>query len=142
MSIQVPNEAIMITYRIPYGDTDQMKVVYYAIYLRYFEMVRNEIFRNSGLSYKELEERGLQFPVGEAHCRYLNGARYDDIIHIYGWISKIEGARVEICYKIYRESELLITGSTIHVFTNLEWRPRRVPDYFKPLLVEWEDPDQ
>ena len=36
--------------RVIYGDTDQMGVVYYANYLRYFEAGRNEFIRAQGLS--------------------------------------------------------------------------------------------
>ena len=34
-----------IDYRVPYADTDQMGVVYYANYLIYFEMSREELMR-------------------------------------------------------------------------------------------------
>ncbi len=34
--------------RVIYGDTDQMGVVYYANYFRYFEFARSEYFRSRG----------------------------------------------------------------------------------------------
>ena len=46
------------TYRVPYADTDQMKVVYYANYFIYFERSRTDMLRDLGLSYREMEERG------------------------------------------------------------------------------------
>ena len=36
--------------RVIYGDTDQMGVVYYANYLRWFEAGRTEFLRAKGLS--------------------------------------------------------------------------------------------
>ena len=41
-------------YRVPYADTDQMGVVYYANYLEYFERSRTEMLRAAGLPYSEL----------------------------------------------------------------------------------------
>ena len=60
---------VSIEYRVPYADTDQMKVVYYANYLVYFERMRNELLRNTGCTYYQMEEDGLALPVIEAVCR-------------------------------------------------------------------------
>ena len=48
--------AASIDYRVPYADTDQMTFVYYANYLIYFEMAREELMRAIGLPYSRLEE--------------------------------------------------------------------------------------
>ena len=45
------------TCRVIYGDTDKMGVAYHANYLRWFEMGRSEMFRNLGLTYREMEEK-------------------------------------------------------------------------------------
>jgi hypothetical protein len=44
-----------MTYRVPYADTDQMDVVYYANYLVYFERSRTEMLRDAGFPYIELD---------------------------------------------------------------------------------------
>ena len=56
-----------------------MGVVYYANYLRWFEMGRTELLRQIGAPYSEVEKRGLFFPVTEVSCRYLRSARFDDL---------------------------------------------------------------
>jgi acyl-CoA thioester hydrolase len=40
--------------RISYADTDQMSMVYYANYLKFFEVGRTELLREVGIKYKEL----------------------------------------------------------------------------------------
>jgi acyl-CoA thioester hydrolase len=40
------------TYRVIYGDTDNMGQAYYGNYFRWFEVGRSEMFRSLGLSYK------------------------------------------------------------------------------------------
>ena len=64
-----------ISYRVPYADTDQMGVVYYANFFVYFERVRNELLRNMGLPYTTLEADGLMLPVASANCNYKRGKR-------------------------------------------------------------------
>jgi hypothetical protein len=49
--------------RVIYGDTDQMGVVYYGNYLRYFEAARGALIRASGVSYGDIERSGYLLPV-------------------------------------------------------------------------------
>jgi len=66
-----PAKIINLTsYRIIYGDTDQMGVVYYANYLRWFERGRSEFLRQIGLPYATIEKAGFHFPVAEVACRF------------------------------------------------------------------------
>src|SRR5690349_9957716 len=58
-------------------------VVYYATCLRFFEGVRGEWIRALGLTYAEIEERGIYLPVLEVGVRYLKPARYDDVLEIH-----------------------------------------------------------
>ena len=124
-----------INYRVPYADTDQMQVVYYANYLVYFERVRNELLRASGLSYRELEEHGLALPVAEAHVHYHAPARYDDQLEITGWCEAAKGVRLKICCEVKRDGKVLVDGYTIHAFVNMKTlRPTRPsPEFLKAL---------
>ena len=47
------------TYRVIYGDTDNMGQAYYGNYFRWFEIGRSEMFRSLGLPYKAVEDRAL-----------------------------------------------------------------------------------
>src|SRR5260370_39554087 len=68
--------------RVIYGDTDQMGVVYYANYFRYFGFSLIEYFRGLHRSYRDLELEGSFLPVVEATCHYRSPARYDDLLVI------------------------------------------------------------
>ena len=129
-----PGRTVRMEYRVPYADTDQMQVVYYANYLEYFERLRNELIRESGLSYKEWEARGLMAPVIEAHCEYRRPARYDDLLYIDGWAAWSQGSRFRIDYRVLRADEELATGYTIHNTMSQDGMPRRVPPEIKALL--------
>ncbi len=128
---------VSIEYRVPYGDTDKMGVVYYANYFRYFEMLRNELIRSSGKSYKEIEEKDqLMFPVLEANCNYIYPAKYDDVIVIQGALKLIEANRFKIEYVILNKetNEKLVEGYTWHICISLENKPRKLPQYIKNLF--------
>ena len=120
-----------IQYRVPYADTDQMGVVYYANYLVYFERLRSELLRESSASYREVEANGIMLPVVEALCRYKSPARYDDMLEISGWIEELKGPRLKICCEVRRDGELLAEGHTVHVFVDMRTRrPVRPPSSF------------
>ena len=62
--------------RVRYGETDPMKYVYYGNYAEYFEVARVELFRSLGMSYDEIEKRGIFLPVSEYKIKYLKPALY------------------------------------------------------------------
>lgn len=116
-------------YRVIYGDTDQMGIVYYANYLRWFERGRSEFLRQIGLPYTAIEQQGFNFPVIEVTCRYTQPARYDDIIKIETTLAEIGRARLAFSYRIGREPDdaLLAEGSTRHACVSRSGRPVRMP---------------
>ncbi|MBE7437279.1 MAG: acyl-CoA thioesterase [Spirochaetales bacterium] len=120
-----------IAYRVPYADTDQMAVVYYANYFIYFERIRNEIIRQGGHSYRQIEELGFLFPVIEAHARYDSPARYDDELTIKGWFESGQGSTFRMEYTIERDTEELVHGYTVHCVINREGKVRRLPDFLR-----------
>ena len=124
-----------IQYRVPYADTDQMGVVYYAHYLVYFERLRNELLREDGLPYYEIEKLGIMLPVIEAVCKYRNPAKYDDMLTFSGWIDEIKGVKIKICCEIRRNGELLAEGYTVHACVDIKTRrPLRPPECLTELV--------
>jgi acyl-CoA thioester hydrolase len=104
------------TYRVRYADVDQMGYMYYGNYARLFEIGRVEALR-----YKELEENGVWMPVYENYSKYLEPAKYDDLLTIK--ISLMEMPKVRIVFhaEIFNENQKLIhKGLTTLVFLNSE----------------------
>ena len=118
--------------RVIYGDTDQMGVVYYANYLRYFEAARSNFLRERGRSYRDFERNGVLLPVVEAYARYHLPARYEDLIHIEPTVVEVKGASLKFEYRVTRpkgdNSELCATGYTVHACIDQKsGRPTRFP---------------
>lgn len=124
-------------YRVIYGDTDQMGVVYYANYLRWFERGRSEFLRQIGLPYAKIEAAGFHFPVAEVTCRYAQSARYDDVIEIATTLVDLSRVYLLFDYKISRQADHLVlaTGSTKHACIDHQGQVKRIPK----MLIEAVD---
>ncbi|HEY2901139.1 MAG TPA: thioesterase family protein [Polyangia bacterium] len=123
--------------RVIYGDTDQMGMVYYANYLRYFEIGRNEYLRDAGANYRAFEKtHGLFLPVVEAHLNYKRPARYDDQLQILAGLSAVGAASARFEYELRRlpDGELLVTGHTLHACITADGRVVRIPPEMRTAL--------
>lgn len=123
--------------RVRYAETDKMGVVYYAHYLVWFEIGRTEWLRETGWTYRSMEDEGLGLPVIEAHCEYKNSARYDDDLEIRTRARLVSAVRIGFDYEIVRrtDSQLIASGYTIHVTLDRSGRPVRLPSRVRELLA-------
>ena len=125
---------------VRYGDTDQMGVVYYANYLRYFEVARGEWLRAHGLVYRDLETDGFLMPVIEANVRYRRSARYDDELDVECGPENVRAASARFQYVIRRGAEIIAEGFTGHACVDRNGRPVRFPPRLRALLLEPPSP--
>jgi acyl-CoA thioester hydrolase len=113
---------------VPYADTDQMCVVYYANYLVYFERARSAALRQVGLPYSQLEERGLYLPVAEAYVNYIRSARFEDTLTLDCAFEVVSPVRIKAVCSVRRDGETLADGHTIHVCLDAaRGRPTKIP---------------
>ena len=116
--------------RVYFADTDQMGVVYNGVYLTWFEIGRTELLRDRGLSYAEVERRGLSLPVTEVSFKIRRPARYDDWITVETAVSAVRTREVRFHYRIFEGVNLLVEGETSHVpVSKADGRASRVPDW-------------
>jgi len=121
--------------RVIFGDTDQMGVVYYANYLRYFESARADYWRALGRSYRDIESAGVALPVIEAHCAYKKPARYEDVLAIDVDITEVRSASFRFVYAVRRGDDLLAEGFTRHAVIGIaDGKPRMMPAFMRELI--------
>ena len=128
--------------RVRYGETDPMKYVYYGNYAEYFEVARVELFRTLGISYDEIEKRGIFLPVSEYKIKYLKPGLYDQLLEIHTYIKKTPGVKIEFDYEIYNEDKVKITeASTTLFFLDAETNKIvRCPDFLLDLINKnWKE---
>jgi acyl-CoA thioester hydrolase len=121
-------------YRVIFGDTDLMGVVYYANYLRMFEGARAEYWRSLGRSYKDLEAAQIAMPVVEAHCRYRRPAMYEDLLAVETEVTEMRGASMRFEYAVRRGGEKLVDGFTRHAMIGPNGIPVRIPEFMRSLV--------
>ena len=131
-----------INIRISYRDTDKMGVVYHANYLVFFEMGRTELLRKLGYSYDKMEQKGMFFPVVNAQCNFHSPAKYDDVITVETRIIELKNVTITFGYKIKLDGKLLVSGSTKHPMVNKNFKPARIPQNLKELLLPHLEPNE
>ncbi|MFZ0134705.1 MAG: thioesterase family protein [Desulfobacterales bacterium] len=124
------------TSRVRYGDTDRMGYAYYANYLRWFEIGRSELFRALGMTYREIEEKGIFLPVAEAYCRYLSPVRYDDPLVIETTLDTAVRGAMKFDYRLLGEdlSAVIAEGYTKHPCVTGEGRVVRPPKFIRDFI--------
>ena len=117
------------SFRIRYGETDQMGVVYHGNYAQYLEMGRVEWLRSLGFSYKSMEESGVMLPVISLHIDFKKSATYDDEITVITKLKNVPAVRIEFDFEIRNQhDELLVLATTVLVFMDIKTkRPIKCP---------------
>jgi acyl-CoA thioester hydrolase len=106
--------------RVRYSETDAMGVAHNRVYYVWFEIARTEFCRRKGLTYREIEERGVFLVVAESFCRYRRPLRYDDPFVVRIALREIKPRKAVFDYEIRTPDGegLYAQGYTVHVAVN------------------------
>jgi acyl-CoA thioester hydrolase len=117
--------------RVRYSETDQMGYVYYGKFAEYFEIGRAELIRAMGISYKEVEARGILMPVSSFEIRYHQPVYYDELLQIVTLVSELPSSRFTTECKVYNEKgALAVSGKVVLAFIDKSrMRPVRAPSF-------------
>jgi acyl-CoA thioester hydrolase len=119
-----------------------MGVVYHANYLIWFDRARTELMRETGVTYKELEQQGVYLAVSEVNVRFRAAARYDDLVRVRCWVREVASRRVTFGYAVDRAAtgDLLATGATSLVSLTHQHTLTHLPAHVFDLLEATPDP--
>lgn len=131
-----------IQHRVNYAEVDQMGVVYHARYVVWLDEARTEHIRLTGVSYRDLEARGILLVVGDLRVRYRRPARYDDLVRVRCWVRESASRRITFGYAVEDagDGRLLVTAETAMMALNREFAPARLPAEVQALLPAVSDP--
>lgn len=122
-------------FRVRYADTDKMGVVYNGNYFSFFESGRTELMRHFGLPYTKVEELGFMLPLVDCYAKFINPAKFDDVLEINAELNYNNSAVLQFNYKIECESKLIAEGYTRHVFVNsTNMKPVKPPSVFTSII--------
>ena len=116
------------TISVRYAETDRMGVAHHSSYLLWFEIGRTGLLRESGHTYRELENSGILLPVVEYGARFMKGADYDDVLHIESTVRELKSRVITFDYRVQRDGEVIADGFTRHVCVDGELKACRFPD--------------
>lgn len=118
------------SFRVRYGETDQMGVVYHGNYAQYFELGRTEWLRSLGITYKDMEISGIMLPVISLKSNFIKSALYDDVLTVETKLKKEPLVKIEFDYVIRNKNkEILCTGNTVLAFMDMKTnKPIKCPD--------------
>ena len=111
-----------LKWRVRFYETDGMKVVHHANYLRWMEEARIEYLRAGGILLNDLMDNGIVFPILDLQIKYIKSAYNDDLIRIDIYLRKIDRVKMIFEYKIYNDitDELLSEARTVGANSSIE----------------------
>lgn len=124
------------TLTVRYAETDQMGIVHHSNYAVWFEAGRTDYIKEAGISYSELEARGILLPLYEISCRFKSPARYEDEITVFTSLKELSRVRLILSYEVknMKTNVLLAAGETLHAFTGRDLKPlnleKAAPDVY------------
>lgn len=116
--------------RVRYAETDKMGVVYYGNYFVWFEVGRTDLCRQCGFVYRDMElQDDAYLMVVSASCTYIRSARYDEDLIVRTRVATFAKRTMSFEYEVVLAAtgDLVAEGSTAHIVTNSEGRPRSFP---------------
>lgn len=125
--------------RVRYGETDRMGYLHHGYYPQYLEIGRTELIRKFGLSYKEMEDRGILLPVRDIRINYRQAALYDDLVTVKTTLMEKPLVKLSFEYTMHNsEGELLCDAHTTLVFVDaITRKPIKAPAFFNEIIAPY-----
>ncbi len=109
--------------KVRYQETDQMGVAHHSVYPIWYEEARTNFIKSClKISYSQIEEKGILFPLSKLSCKYIKPALYEDILTIQVYLKNVSPVKIDFEYKIFKDNELINTGYTEHPFVNKDFK--------------------
>ena len=107
--------------KVSFEDLDPMNVVWHGNYIRYMEQARCDMFAKLKYTYIDMKEDGCAYPVAKMNIKYIQPARFQDVLVIKSEIISLEPA-MEIRYKIYNKenNEKIFEASTMQIAIDMD----------------------
>ncbi len=126
--------------KINYYETDRMSIVHHSNYARYLEEARMDFMRQVGISYDDLEEKGIVIPVLELHDQYIKSLTFGDEIEIQISLIKLTAVRFKMKYEIINiaTGEVVHKAETAHCFVEPGLVPLNLKKHFPEVYEVFE----
>ena len=121
--------------RVRFAETDAQGIAHNSNYFVWFEVARVEHLERYAGGYQRLRDLGIEALVLETHIRYLQPARFDEVLTLHARCVDVKGARFRYEYAVERGGETIADGWTSHATVDgTSFRPTRVPSWLTQSL--------
>ncbi len=105
-----------------YYETDQMKIIHHANYVRWMEEARVDVMDQIGFGYEKMEGMGVYCPVLGVSINYHAMVRFNERVKIECRIAEYNGLKLTMLYRMTNlaTGEVCTTGETRHGFLDGE----------------------
>ncbi|MEM7033463.1 MAG: acyl-CoA thioesterase [Chloroflexota bacterium] len=134
----MPNNIVETSFHVRYAETDQMGIVHHASYVVWLEEGRSHWIRSRGNSVIQLEKEGLRIPVSDVQIRYLNSARYDQLVTVRCWVDNVRSRQMQFSYEIIDPSTgtIFVKATTRHVCVDEKGVVTKFPEKWRTFLSQ------
>ncbi len=122
--------------RVRFAETDAQGIAHNSNYLVWFEVARVAYLEEHAGGYQRLRDLGIEALVLETHVRYVQPARFDDLLVVHARCVDVKGARFRYEYAIERDDAVIADGWTAHATVDgTTLRPTRVPTWLSDAIA-------
>lgn len=121
--------------RVRWSEVDPYNHLNHAVYLTFFEQARIDALADIGFSMGELQALGCQIIVAEVAVKFLKSALGGDEVRIETEMIATRRVSTTWVQRMYRGDELLATIELVAAITDLDGKPRRLPEGFADALA-------
>jgi acyl-CoA thioester hydrolase len=128
--IPTDREVHTTSVKVRFYELDPYDHVNHTIYFSYFETARIDYLAEMGWGLHRLKDEGWQFVVVELNARFLAAARFGEELTIHTWIEEVGRVKSTWQQMMLRGEETVARLTVSAAFTDLQGKPRRIPEEF------------
>lgn len=128
-----------VQHHVRFGECDPMNVMWHGNYAALFELVRDSLGQECGLSYDVLTAQNTVFPIKHFFVDYCKPLLYNNTYTITALLHWTDVARLNMEYFIHdKEGELCTKGFSIQLMVDLSGTLLLdLPPFYRKFLQEW-----
>lgn len=119
---------------IEYCETDAMRIVHHAEYIKWMEYARHRFLLSNGVDWAEIErEQGLMMPMLSVSTEYRRLLRFGDTVAVRAQLEAFDGVYLRLSYRMenWKTGELCAIGRTKSGFVDRAYRPVLLQDAYE-----------
>ena len=118
---------------VRYSECDPQGVVFNANYLVYADEALVHVLARQGVSYRELEARGLDASLVASEVEWKSPARWGEVVDVDGTVERVGRTSFVMAFSIAVGDRLCCRLRTTYVLTDRDRTPTPVPDDIRAL---------